>query len=61
MYCFAKSIVSPGLIVMQNEEIKSFEDIEILHDQFLGKGYISTVKLAKSRTSGKVYAIKVVR
>ena len=51
------------LTVMQSldEEIRSFEDIEILQDQFLGKGYISTVKLAKHRRTGELFAVKVVR
>jgi len=44
-----------------DEEIRSFEDIEILQDKFLGKGYISTVKLAKHRRTGELFAVKVVR
>jgi hypothetical protein len=48
------------VLLMNPDEIRSLDDIEILHTHFLGKGYISTVKLAKHKLSGKLYAVKVV-
>ena len=43
-----------------NEEVSSFSELELFEDKLLGSGYISKVKLAQSRTTGKKYAVKIV-
>ena len=42
------------------EEVKKFEDLEIMDFKNLGQGYIAKVKVAKHRTTGKEYAVKIV-
>ena len=43
------------------EEISNFNELELFEDKLLGSGYISKVKLAQSRITGKKYAIKIVK
>ena len=46
---------------MLSQEITSLDDIEILNNKYLGQGYISTVKMARHRATGQVFAVKIVR
>ena len=43
-----------------NDQISSFNELEIFDEKVLGSGYISKVKLARSRISNKNYAVKIV-
>lgn len=42
-------------------EVSSFNELEINEGVVLGTGYISKVKLARSRVNSKLYAVKIVR
>jgi hypothetical protein len=39
----------------------TINDFELAHGQGLGKGYISQVRLARHKTTGKHYALKIVQ
>lgn len=43
-----------------NDQINNFNDLDIQDDKILGTGYISKVKLARSKSTGKFYAVKIV-
>lgn len=44
----------------ETEEVKSFDELEIIDFKHLGQGYIAKVKVAKHRVTGKEYAVKIV-
>ena len=44
-----------------NDEINNFNELEIFDDKLLGTGYISKVKMARSRLTNKKYAVKIVK
>ncbi len=41
-------------------EVKSLSELEIMNFKELGFGYISKVKMAKHKVTGKNYAVKIV-
>ena len=43
---------------MKNQ-INSFNELEIYEEKLLGTGYISKVKLARSRVTQQLYAVKI--
>lgn len=44
----------------EREEVKRFEDLEIINFKKLGEGYIAKVKAARHKITGKEYAVKIV-
>ena len=42
------------------EEVKSFDDLEIIDFKHLGQGYIAKVKVARHKVTGKEYAVKII-
>ena len=42
-----------------NDQITNFNELEIYENKLLGTGYISKVKLARSRITQKLYAVKI--
>ena len=44
-----------------SERITDLNDLEIFDKEVLGTGYISQVKLARSRTTNQKFAVKVVK
>lgn len=44
----------------QRSEVERFNDFIILDTKELGSGYISIVKKAKHKITGKPYAVKIV-